>query len=166
MRLFLLLLFMLSYCSCQGHHIKESTEASHAELSDTNVSETEINNHKTLQNVSEKDTPRIYEQSEVDVSAFCSLNGRKLVDFYNKLFKYPLLDSKGEIIPVNGKGLVDLIIDDKGNVIDAIIVKGIQPEIDKEFVRVLKLFPPFKPGQVNGKNVYSKFRAPITVYCP
>ncbi len=166
MRLFLLLLFMLSYCSCQGHHIKESTEASHAELSDTNVSETEINNHKTLQNVSEKDTPRIYEQSEVDVSAFCSLNGRKLVDFYNKLFKYPLLDSKGEIIPVNGKGLVDLIIDDKGNVIDVVIVKGIQPEIDKEFIRVLKQLPPFKPGQVKGKNVYSKFRAPITVYCP
>ena len=91
------------------------------------------------------------------------MNGRKLVDFYNKLFKYPLLDSKGEIIPVNGKGLVDLIIDDKGNVIDVVIVKGIQPEIDKEFIRVMKQLPPFRPAQVKGKNVYSKFRTPITV---
>ena len=174
MRNFLIILSIFSCCSCQGHPVKETAETSKAEVSKANKtemtkvddSEVETNAPETLQDVSKKDTPRIYEQSEVDVSAFCSLNGRKLVDFYNKLFKYPLLDSKGEIIPVNGKGLVDLIIDDKGNVIDVVIVKGIQSEIDKEFIRVLKQLPPFKPGQVKGKNVYSKFRAPITVYCP
>ena len=121
-------------------------------------SEVETNASGTLQDVSKKDTPRIYEQSEVDVSAFTSLTGTKLVEF-----KYPLIDSNGEQIPVNGKGLVDLIIDDKGNVIDVVIVKGIQPEIDKEFIRVLKQLPPFRPAQVKGKNVYSKLRAPITV---
>ena len=172
---YILFLFVLSCCcSCSGHSAKETAETSKAEVSEADKtemtkadeSEVETNASETLQDVSRKDTPRIYEQSEVDVSAFCSLNGRKLVDFYNKLFKYPLLDSKGEIIPVNGKGLVDLIIDDKGNVIDVVIVKGIQSEIDKEFIRVLKQLPPFKPGQVKGKNVYSKFRAPITVYCP
>ena len=111
-----------------------------------------------------KDTPKIYEQSEVDVSAFTSLNGPKLVEFYTKLFKYPLIDSNGEQIPVNGKGLVDLIIDDKGNVIDVVIVKGIQPEIDKEFIRVLKQLPPFQASTSERKKiVYSKLRAPITV---
>ena len=172
---YILFLFVLSCCcSCSGHSAKETAETSKAEVSKadktemTKADESEVktNAPETLQDVSKKDTPRIYEQSEVDVSAFTSLTGTKLVEFYTKLFKYPLIDSKGEQIPVNGKGQVDLIIDDKGNVIDVVIVKGIQPEIDKEFIRVLKQLPPFKPGQVKGKNVYSKFRAPITVYCP
>ena len=141
----------------------EVSKADKTEMTKVDDSEVETNAPETLQDVSKKDTPRIYEQSEVDVSAFTSLTGTKLVEFYTKLFKYPLIDSNGEQIPVNGKGQVDLIIDDKGNVIDVVIVKGIQPEIDKEFIRVLKQLPPFRPAQVKGKNVYSKLRAPITV---
>ena len=172
---YILFLFVLSCCcSCSGHSAKETAETSKAEVSKADKtektemtkadeSEVETNTPETLQDVSKKDTPRIYEQSEVDVSAFTSLTGTKLVEFYTKLFKYPLIDSNGEQIPVNGKGQVDLIIDDKGNVIDVVIVKGIQPEIDKEFIRVLKQLPPFRPAQVKGKNVYSKLRAPITV---
>ena len=169
---YILFLFVLSCCcSCSGHSAKETAETSKAEVSKADKtemtkadeSEVETNALETLQDVSRKDTPRIYEQSEVDEVAFCSLHNYELVEYYMKQFKYPLLDSKGEPIPINGKGEADFVLDDKGNVIDVIIVKGIQPEIDKEFVRVLKLFPPFKPGQVNGKNVYSKFRLPITV---
>ena len=169
---YILFLFVLSCgCSCSGNSEKETAETSKAEVSKADKtemtkadeSEVETNTPETLQDVSKKDTPRIYEQSEVDVSAFTPMTGSEVVEFITKLYKYPLIDSKGEQIPVNGKGLVDLIIDDKGNVIDAVIVKGIQPEIDKEFIRVMKQLPPFRPAQVKGKNVYSKFRTPITV---
>ena len=169
---YILFLFVLSCCcSCSGHSAKETAETSKAEVSEADKtemtkadeSEVETNASETLQDVSKKDTPRIYEQSEVDVSAFTSLTGTKLVEFYNKLFKYTLIVSNGQHIPVNGKGQVDLIIDDKGNVIDVVIVKGIQPEIDKEFVRVLKLVPHCSPATVDGKNVYSKYRVPFNV---
>ena len=169
---YILFLFVLSCCcSCSGHSAKETAETSKAEVSKADKtemtkadeSEVETNAPETLQDVSKKDTPRIYEQSEVDVTAFTSLTGTKLVEFYTNLFTSQLTAKGFEQSAVNGKGQVDLIIDDKGNVIDVVIVKGIQPEIDKEFIRVLKQLPPFRPAQVKGKNVYSKLRAPITV---
>lgn len=88
---YILFLFVLSCCcSCSGHSAKETTETSKAEVSKADKtemtkadeSEVETNAPKTLQDVSKKDTPRIYEQSEVDVSAFTSLTGTKLVEFY------------------------------------------------------------------------------------
>mgnify|MGYP002797283352 FL=1 len=171
MRNLLILLSIFSCCSCQGHPVKETAETDKAEVSEANKTEmtkadepeVETNASETLQDVSKKDTPRIYEQSEVDEVAFPSLHNYELVEYYMKQFKYPLLDSKGEPIPINGKGEADFVLDDKGNVIDVIIVKGIQPEIDKEFVRVLKLVPPFRPAKVDGKNVYSKYRVPLNV---
>ena len=160
---YILFLFVLSCCcSCSGHSAKETAETSKAEVSKADKtemtkadeSEVETNASETLQDVSKKDTPRIYEQSEVDVSAFTSLNGPKLVEFYTKLFKYPLIESNGIQLPVTGKGLVDLIIDDKVPEIDAIIVKWIYHELDTELVRILSLFPPINHGHVNGINIF------------
>lgn len=102
----------------------------------------------------EVDLNKIYEQSEV-VRAFPPFSNSQLIDFIIKNFKYP------DIEPVNGKGLVDLVIERDGTVSDVIIVEGIHPAIDKEFIRVFKLFPPFTPGKIDGTPVRSKFRAPI-----
>ena len=55
------------------------------------------------------------------------------MEFISKHFKYPDID------PVNGRGTVDLVIERDGTVSDVIIVEGIHPAIDKEFIRVLKL---------------------------
>ena len=102
----------------------------------------------------EIDLNKIYEESEV-VRAFPSLNNSQLLDFISKHFKYP------DIEPVSGKGRVDLIVERDGAVSDVIIVKGIHPAIDKEFIRVLKLLPKFTPGRINETPVRSKYGAPI-----
>ena len=102
----------------------------------------------------EIDLNKIYEDSEV-VRAFPSLNNSQLLDFISKHFKYPNIES------VNGKGSVDLVIERDGTVSDVIIIKGIHPAVDKEFIRVLKLLPKFTPGRINETPVRSKFRAPI-----
>lgn len=100
------------------------------------------------------DVNRIYEQSEV-VSAFPPFDNSQLLDFMAEHFKYP------DIEPMAGRGLVDLIIEKDGTVSDVEIIKGIHPALDKEFVRVFKLFPKFVPGKVDGIPVRSKFRTPI-----
>lgn len=100
------------------------------------------------------DLDKIYEESEV-LRAFPSLDNSQFMDFISKNFKYP------DIEPVNGKGWVDLVIERDGTVSDVIIVEGIHPAIDKEFIRVFKLFPKFTPGKINGTSVRSKFRAAI-----
>lgn len=102
----------------------------------------------------EIDLNKIYEESEV-VRAFPSLNNSQLLDFISKHFKYPNIES------VNGKGSVDLVIERDGTVSDVIIIKGIHPALDKEFIRVFKLLPKFTPGKINETPVRSKFRAPI-----
>lgn len=102
----------------------------------------------------EIDLDKIYEESEV-MRAFPSLNNSQLIDFINKNFKYP------DIEPVTGRGMVDLVIERDGTVSDVIIVKGIHPAIDKEFIRILKLLPKYTPGRINETPVRSKYRAPI-----
>ena len=62
-------------------------------------------------------------------------------------------------------GKVDLVIERDGRVSDVIIVQSIHPEIDKEFVRILKLLPKFTPGSINGISVRSKYRVPTTSVC-
>lgn len=100
------------------------------------------------------DLDKIYEESE-GVRAFPSLNNSQFMEFINKHFKYPDID------PVNGRGKVDLVIERDGTVSDVIIVEGIHPAIDKEFIRVLKLLPKFTPGKINGIPVRSKYRSAI-----
>ena len=93
----------------------------------------------------EIDLDKIYEESEV-VRAFPSLNNSQFMEF---------------IDPVNGRGTVDLVIERDGTVSDVIIVEGIHPAIDKEFIRVLKLLPKFIPGKINETPVRSKYRSAI-----
>lgn len=100
------------------------------------------------------DLNKIYEQSEV-TAARCLLSNSQIVEFHNKHFKYP------DIEPVTGRGLVDLVIEKDGTISDVIIIKGIHPALDKEFIRTFKMFPKFAPGTINGTAVRSKLRAPI-----
>lgn len=101
------------------------------------------------------DLDKIYEESEV-IRAFPSLNNSQLLEFISKHFKYP------DIEPITGRGLVDLVIERDGTVSDVIVVEGIHPALDKEFIRVFKLLPKFTPGKINETPVRSKFRAPMT----
>jgi outer membrane biosynthesis protein TonB len=117
------------------------------------VSSSTNNTHKTV-----PDTIKIYEESEVK-RAFLPLSNSQLIEFLTKNFKYP------SIPPINGKGKVDLVIERDGRVSDVIIVQSIHPEIDKEFVRILKLLPKFTPGSINGISVRSKYRVPTTSVC-
>ena len=105
----------------------------------------------------EQDTLRIYEQSEVDTKAVFPMSNAQFLKFYTENFKYP------EIEPINGRGELDLIIDKEGYVMDVLIIKSLHPELDKEFIRIMKLLPRFpQPGKLNGKPVRSKYKLPMS----
>lgn len=110
---------------------------------------------KKNMDISDVDTTRIYEQSEVGSSAFCSVADAQVPAFLNKYFKYP------DIEPTNGRGICDLVVERDGTISDVIIVKGIHPELDKEFIRVFKLMPKFLPAKIGNTAVRSKYRMPI-----
>ena len=105
----------------------------------------------------EKDTIRIYEQAEVDTKAVFPMSNAQFLKFYTENFKYPNIE------PVTGRGEMDLVIDEEGYVVDVLIIKSLHPELDKEFVRVIKLLPRFtQPGKLKGKPVRSKYRLPMS----
>lgn len=170
-------LFTLTLEGCGGKTAKQEkekevlsealTDANSAKISSKEDSVTEIVSKKVGQMSTENvetspsnykqaniDLEKIYEQSEVN-EAILPITNSQLGRLSQEHFKYP------DIEPVDGKGLVDLVIETDGTVSDVVIVKGIHPEVDKEFRRVYMLLPKFIPGKIDGTAVRSKLRLPI-----
>lgn len=54
---------------------------------------------------------------------------------------------------IQGKVLVDFMVDEKGRVRDVTVRKGAHPSLDREAVRVIEASPDWKPGKVKGETV-------------
>lgn len=57
---------------------------------------------------------------------------------------------------IQGKVLVDFIVDEKGKVRDVKVLRGVDPLLDEEAVRVVSASPDWKPGKVRGQKVKSE----------
>ncbi len=85
--------------------------------------------------------------------------GIEMIKFISKNFNYP--KSNLEQMPLTTKIYVEFIVTKEGNIKDAKVKKGINPELDKEALRVINAMPPWKPGKQNGKPVNVKMNVPI-----
>ena len=82
-----------------------------------------------------------------------------LLKFIDANIKYPAeAKQKG----IEGKVLVQFIIDEKGNVVDLKVLKGIGYGCDEEALRVIKLLPGWIPGKQGGKPVKVKMVIPFS----
>lgn len=55
-------------------------------------------------------------------------------------------------------------IDENGKIINIHIIRSVSPEIDKEFVRVIKSLPNFTPGTADGKpHKFTGYRIPLNI---
>lgn len=57
---------------------------------------------------------------------------------------------------IQGRVLVDFVIDEEGKVRDVKVLKGADPLLDEEAVRIISGSPKWKPGKVLGKKVSSE----------
>ena len=57
---------------------------------------------------------------------------------------------------IQGKVLVNFVIDEEGKVTDVSVRKGVHPLLDAEAVRVIEASPDWKPGRVEGRKVRSE----------
>ena len=62
---------------------------------------------------------------------------------------------------VSGKVWVNFIVDEKGSIVEAKVIKKVGFGCDEEALRVIKLMPKWKPGLVEGKPVKVSFNQPI-----
>lgn len=82
-----------------------------------------------------------------------------LLDYVAKHVKYPQDAHKAG---VQGRVICEFVVDKDGKVTDAKVFQGIYPSLDAEALRVIRSFPVWTPGSVDGKPVRVKFTVPIT----
>lgn len=63
---------------------------------------------------------------------------------------------------IQGKVIVRFCVTAKGGVSQVSVLKGVDPELDKEAIRVVSALPPFKPGKQGGKAVPVWYMVPIS----
>ena len=63
---------------------------------------------------------------------------------------------------IQGRVIVRFCVTSKGGVNQVSVLKGVDPELDKEAVRVVGTLPTFKPGKQGGKPVPVWYSVPIT----
>jgi periplasmic protein TonB len=62
---------------------------------------------------------------------------------------------------IQGTVYAQFIVDSKGNITDAKILRGIGGGCDEEALRVIKMMPQWHPGRQNGKTVRVLFNMPV-----
>ncbi len=81
-----------------------------------------------------------------------------LLAFISEHTQYPEVAKENNI---QGKVIVRFCVTSKGGVDKVEILKGVDPELDKEAIRVVKTLPAFRPGKQGGKPVPVWFMVPI-----
>lgn len=81
-----------------------------------------------------------------------------MMKFLQKNIKYP---ASAKRMGIEGKVFVKFIVDKEGGISNIEIMKGMNADLDKEAIRVIKMMPPWKPGKQNGRAVKSQFVLPV-----
>ena len=63
---------------------------------------------------------------------------------------------------VQGKVVVQFVVERDGSVSSVKVVRSVDPALDKEAVRVVQTLPRFTPGRQNGQPVRYRYTLPIT----
>lgn len=83
----------------------------------------------------------------------------ELLLFLAKGIKYPVIAQENGI---QGRVTVSFVINRDGSVVDAEVVRGVDPSLDKEALRVVNAMPKWAPGKQRGKPVRVKYTVPVT----
>ena len=87
----------------------------------------------------------------------------EMLRFIGQHLKYPEEQLKEGI---QGRVVVKFYIDTLGRVCEPEILRGKDSALDREALRVVRLFPDFNPGTLNGKKVNTYMALPITFKLP
>lgn len=83
---------------------------------------------------------------------------RKMIKHIKDNMKYPKISKKHKI---GGVVIVNFTIDEKGKVINAEVVKGVNYEIDNEALRIINMMPLWNPALLDGEAVKTRYRLPL-----
>ena len=82
----------------------------------------------------------------------------ELMKFISNNIKYPAMAMENG---VQGRVVVQFVVTKDGSVGEVKVIRGKDPDLDKEAVRVVKSLPKFIPGKMNGQAVNVWYTLPI-----
>ncbi|MBQ4055794.1 MAG: TonB family protein [Bacteroidaceae bacterium] len=135
---------------------------------DADVEESTIQaSDDTQQAVEVKYTPVEVEEEEVDEEQIFQIveeqaqypgGMAECMKFLSKNIKYPTISQENG---VQGRVIVQFVVNRDGSIVDAKVMRGVDPYLDKEALRVVGLMPKWSPGKQRGKAVRSQFILPV-----
>lgn len=81
-----------------------------------------------------------------------------LMKYLSEHTKYPVVAQENG---VQGRVTVQFVVEKDGSISDVHVLRGVDPSLDKEAVRVVKSMPRWTPGKQNGINVRVNYRVPV-----
>lgn len=97
----------------------------------------------------------------VDVMPQYPGGDRELLKFIAQSIKYP---TDAQEAGVQGRVICSFVVDKKGNIVEPKIIRGIDPSLDAEALRVIGMMPRWTPGRQDGKAVRVLYTVPITFW--
>ena len=117
---------------------------------------------KAKEVIAEPEPPKVEETKVFDVvEQMPSFPGGQgaLMQWLASNIKYPVVAEENG---VQGRVVCTFVVERDGSITDVKVVRGVDPSLDKEAVRVLKQMPSWIPGKQNGSAVRVKYTVPVT----
>ncbi len=81
-----------------------------------------------------------------------------LQKYLSSSVKYPVIAQENGI---QGRVYIQFVISSKGEVTNAVVLRGVDPSLDKEALRVVENMPKWKPGKQRNRPVRVSYTVPI-----
>ncbi len=92
-----------------------------------------------------------------EMPSFPGGNGA-LMQFLQSNVKYPVVAQENG---VQGRVQIGFVVERDGSITDVRVVRSVDPSLDKEAMRVVKMMPRWNPGKQNGQTVRVKYTVPV-----
>lgn len=114
----------------------------------------------------DEDAEAVEEEVFVRVEQMPQFRGGTQLDFKKYIQEQIIYPKEAIEAGIEGRVFVSFTINEKGEIEDIKIVRGVDPLLDNEVLRVLKLSPKWTPGKQRGKPVKTSFTIPVEFKIP
>lgn len=98
----------------------------------------------------------VYEFDYVEEKPEFPGGGTSLVNYINEHRRYP---AKAYAIGIEGRVTCSFVVNADGTVSNVTVIRGVEPSLNREAVRILSSMPQWSPGKLEGQTV------PVRVIC-
>jgi len=81
-----------------------------------------------------------------------------MMKFLSENIKYPVIAQENGI---QGRVICNFVVEKDGSITDVQVVRGVDPSLDREAVRVIQQMPRWTPGKQRGQAVRVRFTLPV-----